>query len=78
MPDSAAKKAWKAKNTTRIVMSLNNNTDVDILEKLSKATNKQGYIKSLIRADIRTASASTKGMTHLQKKALDLFSTKEE
>lgn len=52
MADSAAKKAWRAVHTTRVVMDLNNNTDVDILNKLKTIPSKQGYIKALIRADI--------------------------
>lgn len=43
---------WVAENTTRVVMNLNHNTDKDVLEKLSTVQSKQGYIKSLIRADI--------------------------
>ena len=52
MPDSEAKKAWTNAHTTRVVMNLNHNTDADILEKLSQVDSKQGYIKSLIRADL--------------------------
>lgn len=42
-------------HTTRIAVKLNNGTDADILEKLSSVPNKQGYIKQLIRADLRAA-----------------------
>ena len=52
MPDSQAKKAWRAANTTRVVMDLNHNTDAEILAKLASVPSKQGYIKDLIRADI--------------------------
>ncbi len=52
MADSAAKKAWRAAHTTRIVMDLNHNTDSDILEKLQAVPSRQGYIKALIRADM--------------------------
>jgi len=52
MPDSEAKKAWRAANTTRVVMDLNHNTDQDILQRLSDTPSKQGYIKRLIREDI--------------------------
>ena len=55
MPDSVAKKAWKAKNTTRVVMDLNNNTDVEIIRKLASVESKQGYIKELIRKDLGSA-----------------------
>lgn len=47
---------WIAEHTTRIVMKLNNNTDRDILEKLSNVPSKQGYIKTLIREDIAKES----------------------
>ena len=53
MPDSAAKKAWVQEHTTRIVMNLNHHTDADILRRLESVASKQGYIKSLIRADIK-------------------------
>lgn len=44
---------WKAKNTTRIALRLNNNTDADIIEFLDTLNNKQGYIKDLIREDMK-------------------------
>lgn len=37
----------------QIALNLNRGTDADILEKLSSVPNKQGYIKQLIRADLR-------------------------
>lgn len=43
---------YDASNTKQIRLKLNLKTDADILEKLSEVDNKQGYIKSLIRADI--------------------------
>ena len=43
-------------NTTRVYIKLNNNTDTDILDHLQNIINKQGYIKSLIREDIRKAT----------------------
>lgn len=52
MPTSKAQKAWLDAHTTRVVMRLNYNTDMDILTKLKEVGNKQGYIKQLIRADI--------------------------
>lgn len=44
---------WKAKNTTRVTVRLNNNTDADIIEFLDTLDNKQGYIKELIREDMK-------------------------
>ena len=43
---------YDAENTTQIKMKLNNVTDADILKKLKKVENVQGYIKQLIREDI--------------------------
>lgn len=57
MPDSEAKKRWVRENTTRIVMNLNHNTDRDILAKLNDQINIQGYIKRLIREDIKKETA---------------------
>ena len=52
MGKTKAHQEWVAANTTRVVMNLNHNTDIDVLEKLSQVPSKQGYIKGLIRADI--------------------------
>lgn len=73
MPDSKAKKEWTAAHTTRIVMNLNHNTDADLLQKLSEVPSKQGYIKSLIRADIERESRSYSSMTKKQQQAYDRF-----
>lgn len=43
---------YDATHTTMITMKLNTTTDADILRKLQEVGNKQGYIKSLIRADM--------------------------
>lgn len=53
MPETKARAAWEAAHTTRITTKINHNTDADILEKLATVPNKQGYIKQLIREDIR-------------------------
>lgn len=42
-------------NTTGIYLKLNNNTDIDILDHLQSISNKQGYIKELIRENIKKA-----------------------
>ena len=47
-----AQERYDAKNTRHIRLKLNLKTDADILEKLDKVGNMQGYIKRLIRADI--------------------------
>ena len=45
-------------NTRQIKLKLNIGTDNDILEKLDKVPNKQGYIKALIRQDIAASAAN--------------------
>ena len=40
-------------NTKKVILKFNNTNDADILATLASKTNKQGYIKSLIRNDIR-------------------------
>lgn len=42
-------------NTVQIKMKLNKKTDADVLGRLDEVSNKQGYIKSLIREDIEKA-----------------------
>ena len=57
MPLSEKKKAsnakWDAANTRQIKLKLNLKTDADILSKLDSVENTQGYIKRLIREDIK-------------------------
>ena len=52
-----AREKYEAKTKVQVLLKLNRNTDSDILEKLEKVDSKQGYIKSLIRADIKQVSA---------------------
>ena len=51
-----AQAKYDKKNTKQIVFKLNMTSDADILEKLNAVDNRQGYIKSLIRQDLRTDS----------------------
>lgn len=44
---------YDKENTTQIKMKLNNKTDRDIIDHLKKQGNKQGYLKSLIRDDMK-------------------------
>ena len=46
---------YDKQNTTGLYLKLNKNTDIDIIERLSAQENKQGYIKLLIRDDIKKA-----------------------
>ena len=53
MSKYTAQTAWKSQNITRVVLNLNRNTDADILDYLSQVESKQGYIKELIRNDMK-------------------------
>ena len=44
---------YDRKNTKLIGMKLNKNTDADILDFLGKQKNVQGYLKELIRQDMK-------------------------
>ena len=44
---------YDAANTKAVKLKLNLKTDADILERLEESGNKQGYIKRLIREDIK-------------------------
>lgn len=44
---------YDAANTTQVKIKLNDKTDADILKKLAEVDNKQGYIKALIRKDLK-------------------------
>lgn len=47
-----AQARYNKANTTQVIIRINHNTEADILEHLQAQPNKQGYIKSLIRADM--------------------------
>lgn len=55
-------KAWEYEknNYTRISIKLNNKNDSDVIELLNRITNKQGYIKALIKGDMMTPSGLNK------------------
>lgn len=48
-----AQKKYDAENTIQIKLKLNMKTDADIVAKLDNVWNKQGYIKELIRKDLK-------------------------
>lgn len=48
-----AQAKYDAENTRQIHLKLNSRTDDDVLKKLDSVLNKQGYIKELIRADLK-------------------------
>ena len=49
---------YDRENTKRVYIKLNKNTDSDILAYLDSKQNKQGYIKELIRKDMKPRQAS--------------------
>lgn len=51
-----AKEKYDKANTIQVKLKLNLKTDSDILEALERSGNKQGYIKELIRQDIKRAT----------------------
>ena len=55
--EKAAQSRYDKENTQMVLLKLNKKTDADILLKLQEAQNKQGYIKELIRQDIKGESA---------------------
>ena len=48
----AQSKYYKA-NTKKVLLKLNKHTDADVIGKLDSVPNKQGYIKGLIRDDLK-------------------------
>lgn len=53
MPSKEASARWDAENTVQVKLKLNRTNDADILDRLEEVANKQGYIKELIRQDIK-------------------------
>ncbi len=50
-----AQAKYDKENTKQVILKLNLNNDADILAKLKDEKNKQGYIKELVRRDMRSA-----------------------
>ena len=48
-----ANERYDLRNTLQIKLKLNKKTDEDIIRRLEAVENKQGYIKGLIREDMR-------------------------
>ena len=48
-----AQEKYDSNNTIQFKMKLNGGTDKDIIDRLNEVENKQGYIKNLIRQDIK-------------------------
>lgn len=53
MSQSENSMKYDKENTKRVYIKLNKNTDSDILSYLDSKKNKQGYIKELIRKDMK-------------------------
>ena len=51
-----AQEKYDAAHTKQVKLKLNTRTDADILDALQRCGNVQGYIKALIREDIRRRS----------------------
>lgn len=51
-----ARNKYDAINAVHFHLKLNKNTDADILDKLNRVASKQGYIKELIRRDLKQAA----------------------
>ena len=65
MVSEAKKKAqlrYDKENTRKIILKLNTKTDADVIGKLEYVGNKQGYIKELVRENLR----SHKGVLSLE------------
>ena len=48
-----AQEKYDKDNTVQVKLKLNKKTDADLISWLDDISNKQGYIKELIRSDIR-------------------------
>ncbi len=55
MPDDykTPQERYDAAHTVQVKLKLNTTTDADVLAALASADSKQGYIKRLIREDLR-------------------------
>ena len=53
MPTTESVKEWRKRNLVQIGFMLNRNTDADIIGWLNSVDNKQGYLKDLIRHDMK-------------------------
>jgi len=70
----ALKKAirkYDKEHTKQILLKLNKGTDADILQKLDEVDNKQGYIKGLIRDDIKSGTQKQDVNTHSENEVVN-------
>lgn len=55
---------YDAANTRRMSLKFNLKTDADILKRLNEVKSKQGYIKNLIREDIKDIKTNRQTDAH--------------
>ena len=49
MPDHPSKARWEKENTVQVVIKINRNQDPELFELLTKAENKSGVIRELLK-----------------------------
>ena len=52
-----AQAQWDKEHTSKFTIKLNEHTDADIIAKLNAQPSKAGYMKQLIREDIKKAGS---------------------
>jgi hypothetical protein len=52
MPDHPSKTRWEKENTVQVVIKINRNQDPELFELLTKADNKSGTARDLLRAGL--------------------------
>lgn len=57
-----AQAKYDKENTVSVRLKLNKKTDADILERLDGVKSKQGYIKALVREDMRKRCSPATGI----------------
>lgn len=68
----AAQQKYNKNNIQRVVVNLNQKTDAAIIAHIEKQPNKQGYLKSLVKKDMRKRYFKiNKPMTPYQKALID-------
>ena len=54
MPDHPSKTNWERENVIKVGLKINRNQDPELYELLTKAENKAGIIRDLLRAGLTT------------------------
>ena len=58
MADHPSKTRWEAENVIKVGLKINRNQDPELFELLTKAENKAGIIRELLRAGLTTLQHS--------------------